>query len=115
MKILIGYDGSEHSDAAIDDLKLAGLPRDSEILIASVADLLMSSPELSEVISQTVMPSRVAAGIEKAQTHAERVTQEAQDAASRAKERVKKLFPEWEVRAEVMIGSPAWVLLDVAN
>jgi len=96
-------------------LKLAGLPRDSEILIASVADLLMSSPELSEVIGQTLMPSRVAAGIEKAQTHAERVTQEAQDAASRAKERINTLFPEWNVRADVMIGTPAWVLLDVAQ
>lgn len=115
MRLLIGYDGSEHSDAAIDDLKLGGLPRDSEVLIASVGDLLMGSPELSEVISQTLMPSSVAAGLENVQTHAERVTQEAQEAASRAKERVEKLFPEWEVRAEVMIGTPAWVLIDIAN
>ena len=27
MKILIGYDGSEYADAAIDDLRLAGAPR----------------------------------------------------------------------------------------
>jgi len=113
MRVLIGYDGSEHSDAAIDDLKLAGLPRDSEVLIASVGDLLMSGPELSEAIKQT-LPRDVADWLKKTQTHAERVTQESQEAASRAKERVKKLFPEWEVRADVMIGTPAWVLIDVA-
>jgi nucleotide-binding universal stress UspA family protein len=115
MKVLIGYDGSEPSDAAIDDLELAGLPRDSEVLIASVGDLLMSSPELSELISQASIPRRVASGLKKAQSHAERVTSEAKEAAERAKKRVKELFPEWKVRAEVMIGTPAWVLIDVAN
>lgn len=115
MRILIGYDGSEYSDAAIDDLKLAGLPRDSEVLIASVGDLLMSSPELSELVGQALTSRRVASGLKKAQTHAERVTKEAKDAASRAKKRVQKLFPQWKVRAEVMIGTPAWVLIDVAN
>jgi nucleotide-binding universal stress UspA family protein len=115
MKILIGHDGSEHSDAAIDDLKLAGLPRDSEVMIASVGDLLMSSPELSEIVSDTFTSSRVAAGLKKAQTHAERVTKEAQKAASRAETRVRKLFPGWKVRADVLIGTPAWVLIDVAD
>ena len=32
MKIVIGYDGSEHADAALDDLRQAGLPRDAEAL-----------------------------------------------------------------------------------
>jgi nucleotide-binding universal stress UspA family protein len=115
MRILIGYDGSEHSDAAIDDLQRAGLPDDSEVLIVSVGDLLMSSPELSEVIEQALTSRRIASGIKNAQTHAERVTNEAKEAAARAKKRVEKLFPEWTVRAEVMIGTPAWVLIDVAN
>ena len=115
MRILIGYDGSEHSNAAIDDLKLAGLPRDSEVLIASVGDLLMSSPELSEVIRQSVLPSRVAEGMKKAQTHAERVTKEAEEAAAFAETRVRELFPEWSVRGDVMIGTTPWVLIDVAN
>ena len=115
MRILIGYDGSEHSDAALDDLKRAGLPRDSEVLIASVGDLLMSSPELSEIIGEALSSNRIAAEIKKAQTHAERVTKEAEDAAARAKARVEELFPEWNVRAEVMIGTPGWVLIDVAK
>ena len=44
MRILIGYDGSGHADAALGDLKRAGLPGDSKVLVVSAADLLMSSP-----------------------------------------------------------------------
>jgi nucleotide-binding universal stress UspA family protein len=115
MKILIGYDGSEFSDSAIEDLKLAGLPDDSEVLIVSVGDLLMSSTELSEVIGQAFTSSRVEAGLKKALTHAGRITKDAENAASRAKERIRELFPGWNVRAEVMIGTPEWVLIDVAD
>ena len=66
MRVLIGYDGSEHSDAAIEDLKLAGLPRDCKVMITSVADPLSSSPELSEVINQTLMFGQVAGGVKEA-------------------------------------------------
>lgn len=115
MRILIGYDGSEHSDAAIEDLGLAGLPRDSEVLIASVGDLLISSSELSEIIGQGLSSLRVEAGLKKAQKNAVRVTKEAEAAAAEAKKHVQTLFPEWNVRAEVMIGTPSWVLIDAAK
>lgn len=115
MRILIGYDGSEHSDAAIDDLKRAGLPRDSDVLIASIADLLIGGPELSEIVGQTMTSRWDESGLQKAKTHAERVTKEAKEAASKARARVRKLFPEWNVHAEVMIGTPAWVLIDLVN
>ncbi|MGA2585125.1 MAG: universal stress protein [Tepidisphaeraceae bacterium] len=39
MKILIAYDGSECSDAAVIDLRRAGLPKDAEVTIFSVADV----------------------------------------------------------------------------
>jgi nucleotide-binding universal stress UspA family protein len=115
MKILIAHDGSEYSDAAVEDLKLAGLPRDSEVLIASVGDILMSRPELSEVIGQSFTSRRVMSGMKRAEAHAERVANEAKNAASRAEKRVRCLFPKWDVRADVLIGTPSWVLIDVAN
>jgi nucleotide-binding universal stress UspA family protein len=58
MRILIGYDGSEHSDTALDDLKRAGLPRDSKVLVVSVGDLLMSNPPLSEVAAEILTSRR---------------------------------------------------------
>ena len=115
MRILLGYDGSPHSDAAIDDLKLAGIPRGADIVIASVGDLLMSSPEISEVLEQALTPGRVQRGLQRAQTHAESVTKEAEEAAARAKELVTALLPEANVNADIMIGTPAWVLIDAAE
>ena len=35
-RILIGYDGSESADAALADLRKAGLPREAEALILTV-------------------------------------------------------------------------------
>ena len=66
MKVLIGYDGSESADAALDGLKLAGLPRDSEVLVVSVADLLMSEPPIVDVAEQVFTSRRMAAALERA-------------------------------------------------
>ena len=46
MRLLIGYDGSESADAALSDLRHAGLPGDAEALILSVVDV-MRMPALS--------------------------------------------------------------------
>ena len=40
MKILIGYDGSERAEAAISELRYAGLPGQIEADVLSVADVL---------------------------------------------------------------------------
>lgn len=37
MRILIAYDGSADADAAIEDLRRAGLPRNTEAVVVSVA------------------------------------------------------------------------------
>ena len=39
MKVLIAYDGSVCADAAINDLKHAGLPPEGELLVVTVADI----------------------------------------------------------------------------
>lgn len=64
MRILIGYDGSESADAALADLRHAGLPRDAEALILSVADV-MRMPALSryELVEQALVSRRLTSGI----------------------------------------------------
>ena len=53
-KILIGYDGSECADAALDDLSRAGLPPDAEAQILSVAEVWLPPPPPSayEIVEQ---------------------------------------------------------------
>jgi nucleotide-binding universal stress UspA family protein len=115
MKILIGYDGSESSDAALDDLKRAGLPRDSKALVISVGDLLMSSPSAAEIVKAALTSRRVAASLKQAQTHATRVIKEASEFALKAADTLRTHFPEWSVRSEVITGTPVWELIDAAN
>src|ERR1041385_7513517 len=105
MKILIAYDGSESSDAALDDLTRAGLPRDSEALVISVGDLLMSSPSTAEIVEAALTSPQVAASLEQAQTHATRVIEEASEFASKAVDRLRTQFPEWNVNSEVITGT----------
>jgi nucleotide-binding universal stress UspA family protein len=45
MKILIAYDGSSHADAAIDDLRRAGLPREAEAVVVCVRQETMAQEE----------------------------------------------------------------------
>ncbi|MGD0138046.1 MAG: hypothetical protein ABSD28_04170 [Tepidisphaeraceae bacterium] len=47
MKILIAYDGSDCSDAALDDLRYAGLPEVAEVLVLSAGEILSQSPTIA--------------------------------------------------------------------
>ena len=116
MRLLIGYDGSESANAALSDLRLAGLPGDAEALIVTVADT-MSMPAMSsyELVEQALVSRRVASGIIVAQTRASQAMNEAQDLASQAGVRVQALFPEWDVRTEALPGNPAHELIGRAN
>ena len=44
MKIMIGYDGSPHADAALADLGRAGLPRKVEAMVLSVSEEWIPAP-----------------------------------------------------------------------
>lgn len=111
MKILIGYDGSECSDAALDDLKMAGLADAIEALVVSVAEVWLPPPpngmsiiEYARELQSHPQP------FEAWETHAKEITA-AMELAERAAGRLRANFPSWEVAAESNAGSPAWELL----
>jgi nucleotide-binding universal stress UspA family protein len=115
MRIVIGYDGSEYSDAVFDDLKLAGVPLNAEAKVLTIANLLTSGPTVAEAAAQIVPSQRVAAALKRAETHAERVVKEAEEIASQGAGRLREVFPEWNVTGEVLTGTPEWELLDAAK
>lgn len=116
MKILIGHDGSQSADAALFDLQRAGLPREAEALIVSVADVMMV-PEtpVYELAGEALMSRRVTAGMVQAQRQTARVLTKAKDFAERARDRVRSYFPHWSVRAETLAGPAAAELISKAN
>ncbi|MCM3904497.1 MAG: universal stress protein, partial [Pyrinomonadaceae bacterium] len=113
MKILIAYDGSECADAALEDLKSAGLPKTVEAIVMSLADVFLPPP-MNEEVDNTV-PTYVPPAVRRAHEHAEREVKEAETIAKRASEQILQGFPEWHVRHEALADSPAWAIIRTAD
>jgi nucleotide-binding universal stress UspA family protein len=106
MKILVAYDGSESADAALHDLKRAGLNDDVEVLVMSVADVFVPDP-----INDNGVPTYVPTPIRRARERAQYELEQAEVLAGRASEQIKSLFPNWRVNYQAQADSPAWALI----
>ena len=83
MRLLIGYNGTDVSNAALDDLLQAGLPDQAEALVLSVAEICCAPVNLDEA------SKRVAGAADKIKTH----------------------FSNWSVKAETAAGVPSVEIL----
>jgi nucleotide-binding universal stress UspA family protein len=100
MRILLGYDGSDCADAAVYDLRRAGLPADVEAVVFTAVDL---TPHLPPSCYQPVDPATEATEpqiIRNARILARAAMSEARLTADRGVERVRAEFPQWKVHAE---------------
>jgi len=88
MKLLIAYDGSEHSDAALAALQHAGLPTDAHALVLCVSE--SSEKKHDELLH-------------------------AQHRADSASQRLTHSFPGWTVRAEAHHGSARHIIVEKAR
>jgi len=116
MKILIGYDGSDCADAALDDLAQAGLPVTSEAHLMSVAEVWLPPPppsayEIVEEARHANSPAELQRDFAKTCAAAK----EALVLAERACDRVQGRFPNWKVSASSSCGSAAWELVARAD
>jgi nucleotide-binding universal stress UspA family protein len=96
MKILIGYDGSYHANAALKDLLKAGLPVEAQAVVISI-------------------PKIERDGLMDPTADSEEVIKEAPAMAKQASELIRECFPAWEVRADVAIGSAVRVVAKKAS
>lgn len=104
MKILIAYDGSKCADAALTSLLRAGLPRVADGLIVSVEAFVQRMPA-SEVMARGKESRLLGAG----------AATERGELARAACRWLADEFPEWNLRAEADLGSPATILLAKAE
>jgi nucleotide-binding universal stress UspA family protein len=110
MKILIAFDGSDCSGAALDDLVRAGLPENGEAVVLSVAEVWLPAPGSNNgtgVHLDAESEQMIQRHIEKGK----KAVTEAETLANHAMQRVKKLLPKWKVTAEATYGSPAWEII----
>ena len=110
MKLLIAYDGSDCAEAALDDLRRAGLPRAAEAQVLAVADVWLP-PEAEGAAPDTPVP----VAVKRARAQAAEGLGAARRLAARGAERVRAHFPDWEVHAEASADSPAWAVIKRAG
>ncbi|MGH9832378.1 MAG: universal stress protein, partial [Blastocatellia bacterium] len=103
MKILIAYDGSSCADSALADLRRAGLPRQSEVTVLSVTELLLPALESAGVGEERFVAAYPVS------------LEGAESLAQTACARVQSYFPDWTVKAEARSGSPASVIIEMAD
>ena len=114
MKIMIAYDGSDCADAALEDLRRAGLPQEAEALIFTVAEAWLYAPPPSgyEV-------AKGFADITEEETKASAtdspILKETLLLAQKAYKFLQENFPKWKVSADVGIGSPTQKILEKAD
>ena len=112
MKLLIGYDGSDCAEAALDDLKRAGLPASVEAHVLSVAEVWLPPPPLSTAqVVERAAEVKVPADIKRLYSRTEAIVKQAQTIVEHAGDRLKRSFPRWQVYTKAENGSPAWELL----
>ena len=115
MRILIGYDGSDGADAAIDDLRKAGLPRDVDALVVSISEVMMPATLGNDVVGPPLTSLRVTAALAQAKARAEHAVNEAKELAAKAGDRVRSYFPGWKVQTEGLAGWPTTDLINRAD
>ena len=110
-RLLIAYDGSECSDAMLQDLRRAGLPAAVEAVVTTIAYVFVPpDDEVNETIS-----GPAAAMVRPSQLRATEAVESALAMAERAAVLIRQDFPGWSVRAEAEGGTPAWELVHMAN
>src|SRR4249919_2752824 len=115
MKILMAYDGSKSAEAAIYDLTRAGLPRNTEATIISVAEVWLPPPNSLDVDTGIEFGPENQELIGKHISESKRVVAEAETLANHAKSRIKQMFPTWMVSSRATYGSPSFEILTLAD
>lgn len=93
IKVVVGYDGSECADRALEDLGRAGIPDGSDLIVLSVSEWFPTPVGVSGVEGLAVQPS----GDQSVAT----------ELAERGASLIKASYPNWNVQAEGYAGSPA--------
>ncbi len=100
MKILLAYDGSACAEAALDDLRSAGLPAQAQVKVVAVLETWLPPPSGWALLQGTSRASQELDALAFAQG---------------AAVSLRSLFPGWDLTAQEEIGSPASVLLKIAD
>lgn len=110
-RLLIGYDGSPCANAALEELSLAGLPPELEVLVLSVAEVWL--PANADAASPAFPPT-VSEVVRKSWEQSREILESSRQLAQRAADQLRALHPGWRVTGEAAADSPGWALVQKA-
>jgi hypothetical protein len=97
MKVPIAYDGSDCSKAAMQDLRRAGLPADTEVLVLSVADLLLDVEALAA--DDVSASAQISSMVRQARALAHDAVANARETSAEGARLLTSSFPRWRIVA----------------
>src|SRR5687767_2167471 len=114
MKVMIAYDGSHRSEAAVEDLSFAGLPVEGQLLVVSVADIYATPiplPAEIRTLRKLVSDRLLGETIDYARKETSKVRGRAVEDASVAADRLGAMLPGWAIWRDAVVGDPEHELL----
>jgi nucleotide-binding universal stress UspA family protein len=112
MRILIGHDGSPAAEAALSDLRHAGLPKRAEALVLAACPPILP---LDALAPGGLIPPGYEQAYADAVANQDALVKRSLAHAKAAASRLRAAFPGWSVRAEAVSDAPAPALLDKAE
>lgn len=113
--MLLAYDGSTYSESAVDDLARGGFPDQGDLLVMSVAEVWLPPENGGYNDTGIELDPATERMIGEHHERDRKLVAEAEMLANHAKDRVRKMFPGWNVTAEATYGSPAWEIVSRAD
>jgi len=101
--------------ATLEELKRAGLPAETKILIVTVGDVWMPATDISNLPSAVHTSRRVASTVAQMQNQAEQKLTEMKEISGAGAAQVKSDFPDWQVETETMSGDAALAIIRKAD
>lgn len=110
MKLLIAYDGSETSRATLSDLRSAGLPAETEVLVLSVVDAWLPPETVEDSRADEALP-----GIKGMRERVRSAVEKQRAVAESGADVLRSDFPTWRIAWEACADSPAWAIIKRAE
>ena len=111
-KVIVAYDGSDCSMAALTDLQYAGLADEVEATVLAVADVWLPPGDETTL---DLLPEKTPPAVIIARQRAKESLENALVSAVEGAQRLRQLFPKWIVHTESCTDSPAWALVKKAE
>jgi nucleotide-binding universal stress UspA family protein len=109
MNVLIGYDGSQYADWAIEELLWAGIPEGSRVVILTAAPVWLEPTD--ELGGATITE----AAFRDMQAHSEMALARSREMAEEAVKKFRPRFPQYKFEADAIADTPAWAIIQRAE